>query len=135
MLEEIRRITTRHTNITNNKMTLMEWLSDIFIAELFDPDKVSNAEVYEAKDAKLTYIPGLQVFNILIYVTENGCSKEITLPLSIALEDTIGCTDIAEAKDNLKFMKSDCTFIAKEMQMRINDALYLYSRSWPLFDC
>ena len=116
-------------------MTLLEWISDIIIAELFDPDCYANVAVFEAKDAKLSYLPQLHVFNILIYTTDKDSCREVVLPLSMALEETIGCKDVAEAKKNLKFMKSDCATIAQEMQCRINNALYLHSRTWKIFDC
>lgn len=134
-LKDVLTIAAKYKTIKEVPMTLLEWISDIIIAELFDPDCYANVAVFEAKDAKLSYLPQLHVFNILIYTTDKDSCREVVLPLSMALEETIGCKDVAEAKKNLKFMKSDCATIAQEMQCRINNALYLHSRTWKIFDC
>tara|TARA_R100000995_G_scaffold83469_1_gene59481 strand:+ start:2327 stop:2755 length:429 start_codon:yes stop_codon:yes gene_type:complete len=134
-LKDVLTIAAKYKTLQEVPMTLLEWISDIIIAELFDPDRHPNVAVFEAKDAKLSYFPHLHTFNILIYTTDKGNAREVSLPLSVALEETIGCSDVLEAKKNLKFMKSDCGSIAQEMQTRINNALYIHSRTWKIFDC
>ncbi len=134
-LREVLMIAAKYNNVQDVPMTLLEWISNIVIAELFDPDSFPSMAVFEAKDAKLSYIPQLHTFNVLIYNTSKDNAKEVTLPLNVALEETIGCVDVMEVKKNLKLMKSDCTCIAKEMQTMINDTLCLYTNTSKIFDC
>lgn len=134
-LREVLTIAAKYKTIKDVPMTLLEWISDIVIAELFDPESFPNLAVFEAKDAKLTYIPQLHLFNVLVYNTHKNNAKEVSLPLSVALEETIGCVDVLEVKKNLKLMKSDCTTIAREMQTMINDTLCLYTNTSKMFDC
>tara|TARA_R100000951_G_scaffold113802_1_gene116636 strand:- start:6829 stop:7257 length:429 start_codon:yes stop_codon:yes gene_type:complete len=134
-LREVLTIAAKYKSLKEVPMTLLEWISDIVIAELFDPESFPSHAVFEAKDAKLSYIPQLHTFNVLIYNTNKDNAKEVTLPLSVALEQTIGCVDVLEVKKNLKLMKSDCTIIAQEMQTMINDTLCLYTNTSKIFDC
>ena len=134
-LREVLTIAAKYKTIKDVPMTLLEWISDIVIAELFDPESFPTLAVFEAKDAKLTYIPQLHLFNVLVYNTHTNNAKEVSLPLSVALEETIGCVDVLEVKKNLKLMKSDCTTIAQEMQTMINDTLCLYTNTSRIFDC
>tara|TARA_B100000902_G_scaffold399892_1_gene473392 strand:- start:2710 stop:3138 length:429 start_codon:yes stop_codon:yes gene_type:complete len=134
-LREVLTIAAKYKSLKEVPMTLLEWISDIVIAELFDPESFPSHAVFEAKDAKLSYIPQLHTFNVLIYNTNKDNAKEVTLPLSVALEQTIGCVDVLEVKKNLKLMKSDCTTIAQEMQTMINDTLCLYTNTSKIFDC
>ena len=103
-LDDVMSISAKFKTLKEGHMTLQKWLNDIFLREFFDATQTPTAEIYEAKDAKLTYIPALQTFNILIYVAEEGRSKEVCLPLGVALEETVGCADVFEARKHLQLI-------------------------------
>ena len=132
-MTEINSIKEKYVAGPVKEQSLLDWLTDIIIAEVYNPPLYIPA-AFEAKDAKVLYIPRLMSFSILIYITKYQNAKELVLPLSLALEDTIGITELDEAKALIKFMKSDCCEIAKTMQTKINDALYINTNSWRMFD-
>lgn len=134
-MNEIQKISDRYYAGELREDSLLDWITEIVISELYKPEHKSFPRVYEAKDAKLVYIPSLAAFNVLVYVNQKGHGKELLIPLTIALEEVLGCVDLEEAKSILKLMKSDCCAIAKQMQKNINDALYVHACTWRIFDC
>lgn len=132
-MKEIKSITNKYSAGPLKEISLLDWLTEIILQEVYNPPLCLPA-AYEAKDAKVLYLPELRSFSILVYITKYENAKELFLPLSLALEETIGITELEEAKACIKFMKSDCCQIAKTMQTKINDALYINTNSWRMFD-
>ena len=133
-MAEIKSISDKYSAGPVKEESLLDWLTNIVVSEVYNP-QINLPAAYEAKDAKLVYVPSLKSFSILIYITKYEAAKEIMLPLSLALEETIGVSELDEAKSLIKFMKSDCFQIAQCMQTKINDALYIHAHTWRMFDC
>ena len=78
--------------------------------------------------------PSLEAVNILIYAATKDSSREVTLPLSMALEEITGLETLEEARKHLRFLKSDCRSLAQDMQKKINYTLYLHTNHSVQFE-
>ena len=65
---------------------------------------------------------------------KSGGSKEIAIPFSVAIRSVLGCEDSVEAKRYLKVLKSDCSSIAQDLQVRIQEVLHAYCDQPKLYD-
>ena len=128
-LEEVERI-IRSYNLKQEHSSLLEWLFDIIKNEFTQNyQNLQQPLTYEYTDAKITWLPVIEYFNVNFYSTG---STEVGIPMSAVLKDLYSCRRISEITQHLRLDDRDYAQIASVVKNEIDTGKELLSDA--LFD-
>ena len=135
ILEEIKGISDDYEyDYAGGKLTLLQFVYEIVIAEFFQEFYSERVSVYEHRDAKIVYIPEAKFFNVIVYCSDAGASRDVSLKFEDALHKATGCETIDEAKKHLDMCDKDYAGLAVTMCYMITELLEVNACGMPSFD-
>jgi hypothetical protein len=133
MLEDVQKISEDY-DYSGGKTSLLQWTYEIVLTEFFTEFYSERVSVYEHRDAKIVYIPKVKYFNVVVYCSDGGASRDISLKFEDALVRTTGCETVEEAKKHLKLSEGEYAAIAIKMYYMITEALEINACEMPIYD-
>ena len=133
VLNQVQEI-SKDYNYAGDKTSLLQFVYEILLTEFYADFHSERVSVFEHRDSKIVYLPQAKLFNVVIYCSDGGASRDISLRLEEALYRTTGCETVDEAKKHLRLEVGEYAAIAIEMYHMLTEALKINACEMPIYD-